>query len=95
MMTEVFEIFMIVLFGLSWPMNVIKSYKAKTAKGKSILFLLFIFIGYICGIISKLIATYFKWYVLMFYIINIIMVSLDILLYIRNKHLDKKSINSI
>ena len=38
-MSEILEIIMIVTFGLSWPANVIKSYKARTAKGKSILFL--------------------------------------------------------
>jgi hypothetical protein len=31
-----------------------------------------------------------KWYVLIFYIINFIMVSIDLCLYIRNYKLDKK-----
>ena len=94
-MAELFEILMIVLFGASWPMNVMKSYKARTAKGKSILFLGFIFLGYIAGIISKFTnAAYManfssKWYVLVFYFINISMVGADICLYIRNKKLDK------
>ena len=94
-MAELFEILMIVLFGASWPMNVMKSYKARTAKGKSILFLGFIFVGYIAGIISKFTnAAYManfssKWYVLVFYFINISMVGADICLYIRNKKLDK------
>ncbi len=90
-MSELFEIFMVCLFGASWPMNVIKSYKTRTAKGKSLLFLMFIFIGYIFGIASKLIAPSYKWYVLMFYIINITMVGVDILLYFRNRRLDKLS----
>ena len=94
-MAEFFEILMIVSFGASWPMNVMKSYKARTAKGKSILFLGFIFVGYIAGIISKFTnAAYManfssKWYVLVFYFINISMVGADICLYIRNKKLDK------
>ena len=92
---EILEIIMIVSFGASWPMNVMKSYKARTAKGKSILFLGFIFVGYIAGIISKFTnAAYMasfssKWYVLVFYFINISMVGADICLYIRNKKLDK------
>lgn len=53
-MSEILEIIMIASFGLSWPANVIKSYKARTAKGKSILFLILIFLGYIAGIASKL-----------------------------------------
>ena len=88
-MSEILEIGMVVLFGLSWPMNVIKSYKVRTAKGKSLMFLLFIFVGYIFGISAKLIAPSFKWYVLFFYVLNFIMVGIDLLLYIRNKKLDK------
>ncbi len=88
-MSEILEIGMVCLFGVSWPMNVVKSFKARTAKGKSFMFLLFIFIGYICGIAAKLTAESFKWYVLMFYVINIVMVSLDIILYFRNVRLDK------
>ncbi len=92
-LAELFEIFMVCLFGFSWPMNVVKSLKTKSAKGKSLPFLLFIFVGYIFGIASKFINPSFdfgsKWYVLMFYIINFLMVGIDIVLYFRNKHLDK------
>lgn len=94
-MTELFEIMMIVSFGASWPMNVIKSYRARTTKGKSLAFLLLIFFGYIAGIVSKLMnETYManigqKWYVLFFYVLNFIMVGTDLLLYVRNKKLDK------
>ena len=89
MFSEIMEILMIVAFGISWPLNVIKSYKARTAKGKSLAFLLFIFAGYICGVIGKLTAPSFKWYVLFFYLLNLIMVGLDLLLYVRNYRLDK------
>lgn len=71
-MSEMFEILTRVSFGVSWPMNVIKSFKARTTKGKSLAFLLLIVIGYICGIVSKLLATQFKWYVMFFYILNLI-----------------------
>lgn len=96
-MSELLEITMILLFGCSWPINVIKSYKARTAKGKSILFLLFIFVGYIAGIASKFTSPEYmaafadKWYVLVFYFINITMVGIDILLYIRNYFIDRKN----
>ena len=89
-MAEFFEILMIVSFGVSWPLNVIKSYKARTTKGKSLFFLILIFVGYIFGITSKLLAPSFKWYVMFFYVLNITMVELDLLLYIRNYRLDKK-----
>lgn len=95
-MSEFFEIMMIVCFGLSWPLNVVKSYRARTAKGKSLPFLLLILIGYVAGITSKLInETYLaqigqKWYVLFFYVLNFLMVSADLVLYIRNAGLDRK-----
>ena len=90
-MSEFFEIGMIVSFGISWPINVIKSWKSRTTRGKSLTFILLILFGYICGIISKLLADSFKWYVLFFYILNFIMVSTDLILYYRNYQLDKKA----
>ncbi|MBQ4145409.1 MAG: hypothetical protein IJD36_02160 [Clostridia bacterium] len=90
-MAEFFEILMIVSFGFSWPLNVIKSYKSRTTKGKSLFFLLLIFVGYIFGITSKLLLDSFKWYVMFFYVLNLIMVGADLLLYIRNYRLDKKA----
>ena len=95
-MAEILEIIMILCFGASWPMNVMKSYKARTAKGKSLGFLLMIIIGYIAGIISKfanpdyMAAFSRKWYVLVFYFLNLIMVLADLALYIRNYKLDKE-----
>ena len=96
-MAEILEILMIVSFGASWPLNVIKSYKARTTKGKSIAFLLLIFFGYIAGITSKLVNVDYmanfanKWYVLFFYVLNFIMVGADICMYIRNLRLDKEA----
>ena len=96
-MSEVLEIVMILSFGASWPMNVIKSYKSRSAKGKSIMFLALIFFGYIAGIASKFAnPTYManfaeKWSVLVFYFINITMVGADIALYVRNRMLDAKA----
>lgn len=95
-MAEILEIIMIVSFGISWPMNVVKSYKARTTKGKSLAFLLLILFGYVAGIASKFVNEAYmasfatKWYVLVFYILNFIMVSVDLCMYIRNYNLDKK-----
>ena len=99
-MAELLEILMIVSFGASWPLNVIKSYKARTTKGKSIAFLCLIFFGYIAGITSKLVNESYmanfasKWYVLFFYVLNFIMVGADIILYARNYKLDKEKANA-
>lgn len=98
-MSEILEVLMIVSFGISWPMNVIKSYRSRTAKGKSVAFLFLIFIGYISGIISKLVNESYmsqisqKWYVLFFYILNLIMVGADLILYFRNKQIDRRNVN--
>ena len=95
-MAEILEIIMVVSFGASWPLNVMKSYKARTAKGKSLSFLCLIFFGYIAGIASKLMNEAYmaefseKWYVLFFYVLNHVMVGTDLVLYFRNKALDKK-----
>ena len=91
-MSELFEIIMVICFGCSWPLNVIKSYQARTTKGKSLIFLLLVFIGYIFGITSKLIAPSFKWYVMFFYVLNLIMVGTDLLLYVRNYRIDKMNL---
>ena len=91
MLAELFEIIMIVCFGFSWPMNVIKSYRSRTTKGKSLPFLLLIITGYVFGIIGKLIGGSFKWYVLFFYVLNLAMVSVDLALYVRNYRLDKQN----
>lgn len=96
-MSEILEICMILSFGASWPMNVIKSYKSRSTKGKSLTFLILIFVGYIAGIASKftneayMAAFASKWYVLCFYILNFLMVGCDIVLYFRNLRLDSKA----
>lgn len=93
-MSEILEVIMIVSFGASWPLNVIKSYKARTAKGKSLAFLCLIIFGYIAGIISKFMnETYManfssNWYVLFFYVLNLVMVTTNLGLYIRNRRID-------
>ena len=92
---EILEITMIVSFGASWPLNVMKSWRARTTKGKSLPFLCLIFFGYIAGICSKFMNESYmehfasKWYVLIFYFLNLIMVGADLVIYYRNYLLDK------
>lgn len=88
-LAEILEIIMVISFGASWPFNVIKSYKARTTKGKSLLFLCLILFGYVAGIAAKLVIfNPAKWYVLFFYVLNFVMVAADLVLYARNKRLD-------
>lgn len=88
-MSEILEVMMIVSFGFAWPASIVKSLKARTAKGKSPFFLAIILFGYICGISSKFMAGNIN-YVVIFYIINLIMVSIDLMLYFRNRRLDRE-----
>ena len=89
-MPQILETFMLILFGVSWPTNIIKSYRVRTTRGKSILFLFLVFIGYWCGIAAKIVSGNGN-YVCLFYIINSIMVLIDILLYFRNLALDRQN----
>ena len=92
---DFFEIAMIVCFGISWPINLIKAWKARTARGTSLLFLCLIFVGYIAGILSKFLNPNYmaefssRWYVLIVYFINLIVVGLNLLVYFRNLQYDK------
>lgn len=88
-MSSIFETIMLVCFGLSWPINVMKAYKAKTAKGTSLPFILLIIFGYLAGITAKLLMPQTN-YVLVVYLINLAVVFLNLLVYFRNKKLDKK-----
>jgi hydrogenase/urease accessory protein HupE len=87
-MAELLEAAMVICFGLSWPMSIIKSYRSRTSKGKSLLFIACIMFGYACGILSKLVSGALT-YVFGFYVLNLIMVSIDCGLYIRNARLDR------
>ena len=92
---ELFEAIMILCFGLSWPISIRKSYISRTAKGKSLFFEVFIWVGYIFGISRKIIQVcigtgggflfYLAW---AFYILNFIEITIDMLLYFRNIKLD-------
>lgn len=88
-MGSIFETFMLICFGFSWPLNVIKAYKAKTTKGTSLPFIILIITGYIAGISAKLINGQIN-YVLIAYFLNLAIVSLNILVYIRNMQYDKR-----
>ncbi len=90
-MSELFEILMILCFGFSWPISIIKTLKVKTAAGKSPLFISLIIIGYVFGITSKIISGNIG-IAFIFYWINLFMTSFDLVLqlYYRKKDALKK-----
>lgn len=78
-----YEILMLICFGASWPVALIKTYSAKSVKGKSFLFLFLILLGYIFGIIHKLI--YNNDYVIWLYVMNGLLVLADMALWFKYK----------
>lgn len=96
MIEDLLETLMIIGFGISWPFSIYKSYVSKTAKGKSLQFELFIWLGYIFGIAKKCLMFgngqadswlfYLAWF---FYVLNFLEITYDMWLYTRNLKLDK------
>ena len=86
---ELFETVMLICFGISWPISVYKSIKTKSTQGKSGVFILAIVVGYVAGIVGKVMrAVLFKEaisYVLIIYCINLLVVLTDLSLYFINK----------
>lgn len=88
-MAEILEMMMVICFGLSWPVSIRKSWTTRSTTGKSLLFMVFIEVGYLCGIASKFISGNIT-YVLFFYLLNFVMVGTDICIYFRNKKLERQ-----
>ncbi len=94
---DLLEALTIFCFGLSWPLSIRKSWISRTAKGKSLFFQLFLLVGYAVGIVRKVIQTvlldgsgFIFFLSFIFYVLNFIMIFIDILLYFRNTKLDKE-----
>ena len=87
-MVTLFESIMLMCFGLSWPISVYKSATSRSTKGKSVVFTTAIILGYLAGIIGKIIGGAFN-YVLVLYFINLAFVSVDFALYFINKRRER------
>ena len=87
-MVTLFESIMLICFGLSWPISVYKSATSRSTKGKSVVFTTAIILGYLAGIIGKIIGGAFN-YVLVLYFINLAFVSVDFALYFINKRRER------
>lgn len=88
-LAHLFEAAMLVCFGFSWPINVVKAYRAGTAKSTSLAFICLIITGYVAGIVAKTISHQFN-YVLAVYFMNLVIVLANVAVYFRNKALDRK-----
>ena len=89
-MGSIFETVMLICFGLSWPLNVLKAWRARTAKGMSLPFILLIITGYAAGITAKF-MTHQTNFVLIVYLLNLAIVLTNLAIYFRNLSMDRKT----
>ena len=93
-MGAIFETGMLICFGISWPLNVLKAYRARSARGMSLPFILLIIAGYVSGITAKLVNGQVN-YVLAVYILNLCIVLVNLGLYFRNAALDRAAVTTV
>ena len=79
---------MLVCFGLSWPINAIKAWRAGTAASTSWMFLALITFGYIAGVAAKFVAGSINW-VLIVYFANLAALAANWIVFFRNKGRDR------
>lgn len=89
-MSEMLETIMLICFGLSWPISLVKNIKTGSAKGMSLPFTLLIIVGYVAGISAKLYSGVYT-YVLVAYFWNLLLVGLNLVVFFINKRKDRKS----
>lgn len=80
---SIFEAGMMVCFGVSWPIAAYKTYKSKCVGGKSIYFSYLILLGYIFGILHKIL--YSMDYDFILYLLNTLFLVIDMCLWYRYK----------
>ena len=77
---KICESLMMVAFGASWPMNLIKTIRMKDPRSKSFVFLWLILLGYLAGVTSKIIKGEYISYLTALYVLNTLMVATDLVL---------------
>lgn len=86
-MTSALEAIMMICFGLSWPINLVKNYRCRSAKAMSLPFIILLLAGYTAGITAK-IMLHMTGYVLVIYFVNLAMIFANLAVYFRNRHID-------
>jgi len=93
----IFESIMLICFGFAWPLSIYKSFVSKKTAGKSLLFLIVLQIGYVAGILFKLTEYWSNLKInpdetisinLYLYILNFVMITIDELLFLRNRRIE-------
>lgn len=89
---SILETIMLLCFGCSWPLSLIRNIKARTAKSMSLGFIILIITGYVAGIIAKFIKMdVTPWYVFVVYFFNLIVVSANLVVYFINRNYDRQA----
>ena len=91
MHASIFEAIMLICFGFAWPTSIYKSYTSRRNDGKSLYFMVIVFIGYIAGIIYQILIAPHTHYMFYLFAINLTMVGIDIVLYFRNGKIMRRS----
>jgi len=92
-MAQILESIMLICFGCSWPVSVVRNIRAGTAKSMSLGFILLIIAGYIAGIAAKVYTGNYT-YVLTVYIFNLLAVSANLIVYFINRARDRRTENT-
>ena len=86
---EILEVVMLICFGLSWPVAAFKSFKSHSSKSTNVPFIMLILFGYMAGVTAKFISGNVG-YVLIAYLINILSVIANLVVFFINKTRERK-----
>lgn len=86
---SIFEAGMLLCFGFAWPISLIKAWKSRSTGGKSWLFSAVVILGYVFGITHKILHS--RDIVMVLYVINMLMVTGDLLIWFRNRRFEKEA----
>ena len=88
MIYGIFEVGMMLCFAAAWPLNIARAWKARTAIGSSPWFMVVIEVGYVLGMINKVVNDDVN-YVFAFYVLDFILVLIGLAIFVRNTAIDR------
>ena len=88
---SIFEVAMLICFGVSWPISIAKSVRTKVVSGKSPVFMAIICLGYISGATHKILYS-LDW-VISLYVLNMIMITIDMVLYFKYSPKENRAVS--
>ena len=84
---------MLICFGVSWPVDIFKTIRVKRTEGKSLAFMVLVFVGYLSGLSAKFVRTgennQMLEAVAWLYLLNSIFVAIDIVLFVRFRRTER------